>query len=175
MVRTDADSDLTNSLDHCLLTSTLARVDPRNGKWRVIAAGSAAQTAMVMVLEAQGDWKHFTPEDRGELWKFFDKLETDKDNEGDLRERHEAGANTSEPSHARLRSAYTTRSAGPETAATTSRVTARRLRTAMVSMGGPPTMNSSPQVTAKLGHCSSPGCGSDGVDAPGWPSCAIRV
>jgi hypothetical protein len=60
------------------------------------------------------------------------------DNEGDLRERHEAGANTSEQSHARLRSAYTTRSAGPETAATTSRVTARRLRTAMVSMGDPP-------------------------------------
>src|SRR3954466_9614329 len=106
--------------------------------------------------------KHFKPEDRGKLRKFFDKLETDKDNEGDLAERHEAVANTSEPSHARLRSAYTTRSAGPETAATTSRVTARRLRTAMVSMGGPPTMNSSPQVTAKLGHCSSPGYGSDG-------------
>ena len=138
MVRTDADSDLTNSLDRCLLTSTLARVDPRNGKWCVIAAGSAAQTAMVMVLEAQGDWKHFKPEDREKRRKFFDKLETDKDNEGDLRERHEAVATTSEPSHARLRSAYTTRSAGPETAATTSRVTARRLRTAMVSMGGPP-------------------------------------
>ena len=138
MVRTDADSDLTNSLGHCLLTSTLARVDPRNGKWCVIAAGSAAQTAMVMVLEAQGDWKHFTPEDREKLRKFLDKLETDKDNEGDLRERHEAVANTSEPSHARLRSAYTTRSAGPEAAAITSRVTARRLRTAMVSMGDPP-------------------------------------
>ena len=138
MVRTDAGSDLTNSLDHCLLTSTLARVDPRNGKWCVIAAGSAAQTAMVMVLEAQGDWKHFKPEDRGKPRKFLDKLETDKDNEGDLRERHEAVANTSEPSHARLRFAYTTRSAGPETAATTSRVTARRLRTAMVSMGDPP-------------------------------------
>ena len=78
MVRTDAGSDLTNSLDHCLLTSTLARVDPRNGKWCVIAAGSAAQTAMVMVLEAQGDWKHFTPEDRGKPRKFFDELETDK-------------------------------------------------------------------------------------------------
>src|SRR3954463_14194125 len=137
MVRTDADSDLNNSLDHSLLTSTLARVDPRNGKWCVIAAGSTAQTAMVMVLEAQGDWKHFTPEDREKLRKFFDTLETDKDNAGDLRERHEPKADTSEPSRARLRSAYTTRSAGPETAATTSRVTARRLRTAMVSMGGP--------------------------------------
>ena len=78
MVRTDAGSDLTNSLGHCLLTSTLARVDPRNGKWCVIAAGSAAQTAMVMVLEAQGDWKHFTPEDRGKPRKFLDKLETGK-------------------------------------------------------------------------------------------------
>src|SRR4051812_25623309 len=56
-MRTDAGSDLSNSLDYCLLTSTLARVDPRNWKWCVIAAGSAAQTAMVMVLEAQGDWK----------------------------------------------------------------------------------------------------------------------
>src|SRR3954465_12840934 len=65
MIRTDADSDLTNSLDHCLLTLTLAWGDPRNCKWCVIAAYSAAQTAMGMVLEAQGDWKHFKPEDRG--------------------------------------------------------------------------------------------------------------
>src|SRR4051794_30391257 len=33
---------------------------------------------MVMVLEAQGDWKHFKPEDREKLRKFFDKLETDR-------------------------------------------------------------------------------------------------
>ena len=78
MVRTDADSDLTNSLDHCLLTLALARGDLRNWKWCVIAAYSAAQTAMVMVLEAQGDWKHFKPEDREKLRKFFDKLETDE-------------------------------------------------------------------------------------------------
>ena len=69
MVRTDADSDLTSSLDHYLMMLALARVDPRNGKWCVITAGSAAQTAMVMVLEAQGDWKHFKPEDRGKLRK----------------------------------------------------------------------------------------------------------
>src|SRR3954462_2665109 len=78
MIRTDADSDLTNSLDHCLMMLALARGDPRNGQWCLIAAYSAAQTAMVMVLEAQGDWKPFKPEDREKLRKFFDKLETDE-------------------------------------------------------------------------------------------------
>jgi hypothetical protein len=47
-----------------------------------------------------------------------------QDNKGHPRERYEAVANASEPSHARLRSAYTTKSAGPETAVTTSRVRA---------------------------------------------------
>ena len=78
-----------------------------SGAW--IAAGSAAQTAMVMVLEAPATGRTLTtPEDREKLRKFFDKplLETDKDNDGDLRERHEAVANTSEPSRARLRSHF---------------------------------------------------------------------
>ncbi|MFL6289257.1 MAG: hypothetical protein ACJ73L_12770, partial [Actinomycetes bacterium] len=78
MIRTDADSDLTNSLDHCLLTLTLARGDPRNWKWCVIAAYSAAQTAMVMVLEAQGDWKHLKPKDREQLLNFLDKMDSEE-------------------------------------------------------------------------------------------------
>src|SRR4051812_45058042 len=77
-IRTDEDSDLINSLDHCLLTRTLAQGDPRNWKWCVIAAYSAAQTAMVMALRAQGDWKHLKPDDRKKLVEFFDKMETEE-------------------------------------------------------------------------------------------------
>src|SRR3954452_23841728 len=64
MIRTDADCDLTNSLDHCLMTLALAQGDLRNWKWCVTAAYSAAQTAMVMVLDAQGEWKHLKPNHR---------------------------------------------------------------------------------------------------------------
>src|SRR3954468_5020545 len=77
MIRTDADSDLTNSLDHCLLTLALAQGDSRNWKWCVIAAYSAAQTAMVMVLEAQGNWKHLKPKDREQLLNSLDKMESE--------------------------------------------------------------------------------------------------
>src|SRR3954468_4215799 len=78
MIRTDADSDLTNSLDHCLLTLTLARGDPRNWKWCVIAAYSAAQTAMVMVLKAQGDLGELTASARKMLQDFLAKRDTDE-------------------------------------------------------------------------------------------------
>src|SRR3712207_4281434 len=41
-VRTDHASDLLNSLEHCLLSFTLARSDERNWKWCVSAAHSVA-------------------------------------------------------------------------------------------------------------------------------------
>src|SRR4051812_16519206 len=78
MIRTDADGDLTNSLDHCLTMLALAQGDLRNWKWVVIAAYSAAQTAMVMVLEDRGEWKHLKPEDRKELLNFFAKMDTEE-------------------------------------------------------------------------------------------------
>lgn len=77
-IRTDADSDLTNSLDHCLMTLALAQGDPRNWKWCVIAAYSAAQTAMVMALKAQGEWKHLKRDDRKKLLAFLEKMDTDE-------------------------------------------------------------------------------------------------
>jgi len=77
MIRTDADCDLTNSLDHCLMTLALAQGDLRNWKWCVTAAYSAAQTAMVMVLDAQGEWKHLKPNHREKLLEFLDKIDTE--------------------------------------------------------------------------------------------------
>src|SRR3954469_2138584 len=78
MIRADADSDLTNSLDHCLTTLALAQGDPRNWKWVVIAAYSAAQTAMVMVLIELGDLEELTKSARKNLRAFLAKLDTDE-------------------------------------------------------------------------------------------------
>ena len=86
MVRTDADSDLTSSLDHYLMMLALARVDPRNGKWCVITAGSAAQTAHGHGSRSSGRLEALQAGGSRETPEVFDKLETDKDNEGDLRE-----------------------------------------------------------------------------------------
>lgn len=57
-IRTDTRSDLLNSLDHCLQTLILSRRNPQQWKWTVISAYSAAQVAMVIVLEPHGDMKH---------------------------------------------------------------------------------------------------------------------
>jgi hypothetical protein len=86
-IRTDSGSDLLNSLEHCLLTFTLTRSDLRNWKWCVATAHSAAQIAMVIVLDAQGGYKHLHRESRA---KFIAWLNT----EGERAPRPELSLNT---------------------------------------------------------------------------------
>jgi hypothetical protein len=75
-IRTDPASDLLNSLEHCLLTLSLARSDLRCWKWCVGAAYSAAQIAMVIVLDAQGQYKHLKPDARRKLLRFFNDFDS---------------------------------------------------------------------------------------------------
>lgn len=72
-IRTDASSDLLNSLEHCLLCFTLARSDERNWKWSVAAAHSAAQIAMVMVLQNAQQDEHLTMKSRKAI-RAYDEL-----------------------------------------------------------------------------------------------------
>lgn len=76
-IRTDASSDLLNSLEHCLLCFTLARSDERNWKWSVAAAHSAAQIAMVMVLANAQQDEHLTVKSRKALLTYHEKSRTD--------------------------------------------------------------------------------------------------
>ncbi len=76
-IRTDAGSDLLNSLEHCLLCFTLARSDERNWKWCVAAAHSAAQIAMVMVLVNAQQYEHLTTRSRKALLAHFERSRTD--------------------------------------------------------------------------------------------------
>lgn len=76
-IRTDAPSDLLNSLEHCLLCFTLTRSDERNWKWCVIAAHSAAQIAMVMVLVNAHQDEHLTAKSRKEILAFHERSRTD--------------------------------------------------------------------------------------------------
>lgn len=76
-IRTDASSDLLNSLEHCLLCFTLARSDERNWKWSVAAAHSAAQIAMVMVLVNAQQYEHLTARSRKALLAHFERSRTD--------------------------------------------------------------------------------------------------
>src|SRR5690242_7103883 len=68
-IRTEQESDLLNCLEHCQLVLTLAHTDVRNWKWCVSAAHSAAQTAMVIVLE--GTNEHLTPRSRKRLEEYI--------------------------------------------------------------------------------------------------------
>lgn len=76
-IRTDASSDLLNSLEHCLLCFTLARSDERNWKWCVAAAHSAAQITMVMVLEKAQQDEHLTKKSREAILKYYEQSRTD--------------------------------------------------------------------------------------------------
>ena len=72
-VRTDPASDLLNSLEHCLLALKFAHSDERNWKWCVAAAHSAAQSAMVLVLEKAGQYEHLTKDSRKALISYFEE------------------------------------------------------------------------------------------------------
>ncbi len=72
-IRTDIARDLLNSLEHCLLTVTLARSDERNWKWAVAAAHSAAQASMVLVLKHQQRDQHLTLKSRKKLIAYYEK------------------------------------------------------------------------------------------------------
>ncbi len=72
-IRTDPASDLLNSVEHCLLTFRLALSDERNWKWCVAAAHSAAQSAMVFVLDKAGQYEHFEPKSRRELIAYLNE------------------------------------------------------------------------------------------------------
>ncbi len=75
-IRTDNGSDLFNSLEHCLLSCTLTRGDERNWKWTVIAAHSAAQAVMVIVLIGQDQNEHLCSDSRKRLLAYFHKRRT---------------------------------------------------------------------------------------------------
>ena len=70
-IRADPKSDLLNSLEHCLLAFTLARNDPRNWKWSVAAAHSAAQVAMVIILKPRD--MHLARDSRVALSAYFEE------------------------------------------------------------------------------------------------------
>jgi hypothetical protein len=78
-IRMDAAGDLLNSLEHTLLCLTLARSDPRNWKWTVIAAHSAAQIAMVTVLMNAQREEHIDKDDRKLLLAFLEESRTNPD------------------------------------------------------------------------------------------------